>query len=303
MVNKSVPYSKAQQLTDISLSKGYTFTYTAFVEDKKQLYKDINKRLIILETSLNKDNEELESIYSWATELLNEEREEVFLRLNWLKQLYKIKDEIEFVDTKEKVNQLRRSISTVQTCPMKKQIMSELDELEQLLPEEELTPNDMSTEQLLMEKSIEEAGEVFINLGKSGREFVISNVLKQNGENATIESIRESSFTLENRIKKLIEIDDLKEFIDLLEQLPIRSFSSLNGKVKKNIAKQLIEVKGWNGFASLERRIEQLAMQGREEKEDENIIKTSIYHAAITLDINIGKDTKEESSNYYKVII
>lgn len=288
---KFLPSSKAQQLSDIQITENeFSFTFTEHADEKK-LYKEISMRLIALEKSLDVNKKELEDIYNKTQgfQLAIEEKEEVLLRLDWLNRLYKAKEEIKSVETKEKAKQLHRLISPVQTCPMKKQLMSEINSLEQSLPEEKVIFEKPSNEQILMEKAIEEVGDIFINLGKAGRAFVISDVLKRFGDSASIKDIKDSTLKLEQHVKDLAEINNPTELLNHLEQLPLQSFSDLEVGKKEKVVERILKNSQWNGLSSLDRTIAQLdkviTKEERDQYERENfIILQNGEKASVSLD-------------------
>lgn len=287
----SLPSSKAVPVNGISLTnKDFEFTYTASVDEKK-LYKDISMRLIALEKSQDVNKKELEAINHMVEgfQIAIDEKEEILLRIDWLHRLYKVKEEIEFVDTKEKVYALQTVIATVQTCPMKNELMAELNSLEQSLPSGVEDSEMLSSEQLLMEKAIEEAGDVFINLGKAGREFVIADVLNQFGDDSSIANVKECAIALEKRVESLSEVSERIELITHLEQLPLPTFTVLEAERKEKIMDHLIETSKWNGLTSLDRNIAQLdkaiTKEELEQYEKENaIILSNGNKAAETID-------------------
>ncbi|MEC2071343.1 hypothetical protein [Alkalihalophilus marmarensis] len=288
----STPASQAQQLHKKSLSSSdLQFTYTGCI-DETALYDDINRKLIELEKSLEIDNVELETIKVLASEfkVSTEFKEEILMRIDWLERLYKAKEEIGSIDTLEKAKQLRRLISPVQTCPMKQQLMTLIAELEQSLSEAHLVPSEIQSEHRLMEESLEEAGDVFLNLGKVGRESVIADVISRFGENTSIDIITEMAEELEQRVKALSEEENHNELLVELEQLPLKSFAELTKGRKASIVKNLIKQSKWSGLAALDRQIAQLdrslAKKEHEKNEAENTILTNEGKATTTLNIN-----------------
>lgn len=297
MINfSSLPFSEAELVSEVAVSiEGVRFTFHEN-QDERKIYNDLNKRLGVLETSLEMDNEELASIHQ-ATDSFKvaiDDKEEVLLRIDWLRRLYEVKEVIQSVDTKEYAERLRTMIASVQTCPMKNELMDELNSLIASIPSEQVGQEQMSLEQELMEKAIEEAGDVFINLGKAGREFVIEGVIKQSVKKATVEDVKENTIALEQRVESLADLKGQEELIHQLESLPIASFSPLSNERKARIAEKLLEMKNWNGLATLERVILQmdrfLTNEEQKQQEAKNTIVTSNGNAALTLDIKHVED-------------
>lgn len=227
-------------------------------------------------------------------QILLDEKEELMLRIDWLHRLYRIKEEVNQVHTIEKVKELRRTLSSVQTCPLKKQLLTELQSIENTFPEEK--PH-VTREGELMEKAITEIGADFINLGKAGREYVIKEVMKTNGEERTMEQIRNATTTLESNVTALKECHTKEELLSKLETLPLPSFSSLRGDRKEAIAERLLDNKTWNGLHSLERIIQHLnRIIAKEEEEKETITIEHNGKAAVSFCVD------NEKNNVVKIV-
>lgn len=285
----SLPSSVAEPLNELVLTDQYKkFTFTQFVEERK-LYINLNKELTKLETSTDVNNIELEKIIRLSEQFQREQdwKVEILLRIEWLQRLYKAKAEVGSADTKYKIKQLRELVAPVQTCPLKNQLLAEIDSREASMPAEAIS-KELTQFELLMEYAINEVGDVFINLGKVGREYVIAEVLKQEGDLANAAKVQDFAIHLEQRVLILAEITDRVEIIDELEQLPLSVFSTLDTVKKARVAETLIQDKGWSGLYSLDRRIAQLNnaidREEREKYERENIIDLSDGKAAATID-------------------
>ena len=283
-----LPSSEAQQLNEFPIMNNeFEFTYIESIDEQK-LYIDLNSRLILLERSLDMDKTELDAIDQLAEGFLAaiDEKEEVLLRIDWLRRLYKVNVEIKSIDSKEKAMRLRRLILSVQTCPMKKMLMDEIDILEYSLPKNSIEP---SKEQNLMEKAVEEIGTDFINLGKAGREYVLADVTSQYGDKADVRNMKELTTAFENRVNDLKKIDELTEMVTYLDQLPLQLFSILEASIKEAIAIRLIETKKWNGFATLDRIISQynkaIMAELKKKQEMEHTILTTDGKGAFTITI------------------
>lgn len=283
----SLPSSEAELLNEINAStKGVRFTFTGSV-DERNLYSNLNKRLSILETSLEIDKEELNAIQqeSDSFRVSIEEKEEVLLRIDWLRRLYEVKEAIQSVETKEHAEQLRTKIASVQTCPMKNELLVKLDSLVKSLPSEQTEQPQLSPEQELMEKAIVEAGDAFINLGRAGREYVVTKVIEEFGGDVPVASIQEAVSALEEQVARLAGIDDVEELQTQLETLPLSNYSRLSSERKQMVADQLIENKQWKGLASLDRLIHQLDAK-LSAAEEQEMMKSMESGIATALDIN-----------------
>lgn len=290
----ALPSTIAEPLSIARLTlEEVTLTYTEN-KDEEKLYKELSHRLIELERSLEVNKEELQLISELANSFQTsiDEKEEILLRIDWLNRLYRVKEEVTEIYTNEKAKQLRRLLSPVQTCPLKKQLMEQIDILEKSLPEEKIP---VTQEQQLMERAIEEIGADFINLGKAGRDFVISEVLEQFGDNATMENVKTSTLALEQRVKDLLTVNDPTKLLNQLENLPLKLFSEFKNDRKEAIVNRLMQHKKWNGLAALDRIIVQLnraiTAEQKKKEEMENTILTADGKAALVLDIkNINED-------------
>jgi len=285
----SLPSSMAKPLNELDLSEEYIkYTFTEFIDEAK-LHTEINTELKKLETSTDVNNIELEKIIRLSEQFQGEQewKEEALLRIDWLQRLYKAKAEVGLVDTKDKLKQLREVVAPVQTCPLKNQLLTEFDSLEASMPEE-ATSKEPTEFELLMENAMNEVGDLFINLGKTGREYVIAEVLKHEGDQATTAHVHTLAGQVEHRVLALTEITDRRKVMAELDQLPLSVFSSLDEVKKERAAEALIQEKGWTGLFSLERRITQISKAiDREERvnyERENVIDLPDGKAAATID-------------------
>lgn len=286
----SLPSSVAKSLTALDLTEKYNnFTFTQFIDEGK-LYSEINNELIKLETSTEVNSIGLEKIIRLSEQLQGEQewKEEVLSRIDWLQRLYKAKAEMGSVGTKEELEQLRVLVAPVQTCPLKTQLLAEIGSLEALMSVE-TTFKEQTGFELLMEKAVNEVGKEFINLGKAGRERVIAEVLKLEGDRATTAHVQALAGQVEQRVLALSEVSDCAKMIEELDQLPLSAFSSLKEAKKERIADALIQEKGWTGLFSLERKITQISNAiDREELENyerENVIDLPDGKVAATLDL------------------
>lgn len=286
----SLPSSVAKPLNVLDLTEKYNnFTFTQFIDEGK-LYSEINNELIKLETSTELNSIGLEKIIRLSEQLQGEQewKEEVLSRIDWLHRLYKAKAEMGSVGTKEELKQLRVLVAPVQTCPLKTQMLAEIDSLEASMSLED-TSKEQTGFELLMEKAVNEVGKEFINLGKVGREYVITEVLIQEGNQATTAHVQTLAGQLEQRVLLLSGIEDRAELIAELDQLPLAFFASLHEAKKERVAEALIQEKGWTGLFSLERKITQISnaidREEREKYERENVIDLPDGKAAATIDL------------------
>lgn len=257
--------------------------------DEDQLYKDLNTRLLTLEIAITIDEKSLQLIIQDAKGLRFSvgEKEEVLMRIDWLKRLEQVQENLGDVQTKEEAQKQMRLILSCQTSPLKNQLTIQLDQLIESLPSESNETIQVSAEESLMEKAIEEAGNAFINLGRSGRDFIIVDVIRQFGEKATIEAIIEHTVQLEQCVVSLADVKGKAELIRKLESLPIASFSTMPAERKAEIGERLLEANQWSGLATLERMILHwnrfLTNEEEKQQEVENTIHLSKAEATLTL--------------------
>lgn len=238
-------------------SRDYFFTYTENIDEQK-LYNELSKRLIALELSLEVNNKELNDIESLIKDMhiVLTYKNELLLRLEWMNRLYQAKEKIASAGTTDKAREVKKLITPVQTCPLKTDILKELDSLEKTFRTEDAAV--MSREQNLMMKSVEEAGEEFNNLGKAGRDYVISEAFAEFGSDATIKRVKEITSLLEERANGLAYIKDKEVFLKKLRKLPLTNLSFISDDRLEVVIERLIQNKTWTGLASLDRVIKQV---------------------------------------------
>lgn len=261
------------------------FNYTSMaVSDEMALYNAINVRLIELEKALEIDTAVLQSIIEDTSKMMIQldEKEELFLRINWLERLLKVEQEIDDVETYDQANELHRYIFNCQTSPLKKQLQDRLEELLATLPQEVIEKTDA---EILMEKAIENAGDDFINLGKAGREHVINDLLEKFGEDVPVASIQEAVSALEHEVNALSEIEDVQGLQDQLETLPLSNYPRLSLERKQIVVEQLIENRQWKGLSSLDRLVRQLDAK-LSATEEQEMMKSMESGFATALDFN-----------------
>lgn len=272
MIDYSVlPGSIATRALESAVSEGFYYTVTADM-DEAPVYQELNQRLIHLETSADIHVEELQAIEQASVDLVFnvEAKEEVELRIDWLKRLYEVKGLLPTVSTPTEVEHLRSMLGPVQTCPLKNELLTALAHLAETLPVE-VEPVTLNKFERVMEFAIEKAGDDFINLGKAGREHVVNDLLKEFGQNVPLASIQEAVSALERQVFDLAEIEDAQSLQIQLAALPLSNYSSLSSDRKQLVAEQLIEHRQWKGLASLERLIHQLDAKLSAAKEQDTV--------------------------------
>lgn len=225
-------------------------------KDETPIYQVLNRRLMQLETSRELYEDELNAIEESSVDLVVsiDAKEEVQLRIDWLKRLYEVKISLPTVSTFAELERLHVTLSSVQTCPMRSELLRALDQLAATLPAEtELrVQNEFDR---VMEMAIEQAGEVFINLGKAGRENIVQGALEEFGGSVSIDYLKEATMSLEQQVARLAEADNEEAFQTQLNYLPLPHYANLSVERKQIVTKQLLEKRNWKGLASLDRMI------------------------------------------------
>ncbi|MFD0942360.1 hypothetical protein [Savagea faecisuis] len=289
MINfMSFPGSSAVEVSKASvLDESLKYTSTIVV-DEIGLYEDLNIRLMELEKALDIDVEALQSIIDDTSKMMIRwgEKNELLLRINWLERLLKVQQEINNVTTYKQADELRIYISSCQTSPLKKQLQERLDDLLEALPQESIEKTDIEQ---LMDFAIENVGDDFINLGKSGREEVINRLYTQFGVNVPVNKIQDEVIALEEKVARLVKVEDVQILRDQLETLPLSNYPRLSSERKQVVTEQLMESRQWKGLASLDRLIHQLDAKQRvaEEQKDLQIMESGFV---TDLDFNHVKD-------------
>ncbi|WP_153730409.1 hypothetical protein [Sporosarcina obsidiansis] len=281
----NLPGSLATSVVEPVVSEGFYYTVTAS-RDEAPFYQELNERLTKLETSIDVQIEELQAIEKASTELIFnvEAKGEVELRIDWLKRLFDVEDALPSVSTCTEAERLRATLSSVQTCPMKSELLIVLDSLATSLPDETETVS-LSANDRVMEFAIEQAGDGFINLGRAGRERVVKDLLKRFGEDVPLAYIQEAVSEIEGQVVRLAEIEDAKTLQKQLETLPLPSYAGLSTERKQMVSEQLIQSRQWKGLASLSRLIHQLDAKLISTAEEQEELETMNDYSSAVLDV------------------
>lgn len=279
-----LPSSSAIKGSDAPLLDKNTNYTSMTVSDEIALYNDLNARLIDLEKACEIDADVLQSITDDTSKMVFrwDEKEELLLRINWLNRLSKVQEEIGDVATYDQAKKLRGHISSCQTSPLKKQLQDRLDDLLAKLPQEEI---EKTATEKLMEFAIENTGDDFINLGRAGREDIVSRLFEQFGGDVPIGKIQEEVTALEQRVARLAEIEDAHALQTQLEALPLSNYPRLSSERKQLVAEQLIDGKKWKRLASLDRLVRQLDAK-LSAAEEQEMMKSMESGFATALDFN-----------------
>lgn len=254
-----LPSSSGSAITEEHTKQNEIY-YTAYEsQDEKEIYDLLNKGLTKLETATMLHEEDLAAIEAAAEDIVLsiELKEEIVLRIDWMKRLYEAQQDLSTISTVNEAQQLRSLIAPVQTCPLKGRLSTELTEIIATLPNVSKQVEKSAFDQL-MEHAINQAGEEFINLGSVGRAQVVEELLSKNGPEASVESIQVATAKLEQQVVELQGITHLRDMKRKLEALPLPSFAQLAEERKDLVTSKLIENSTWLGLASLDRMIHQL---------------------------------------------
>ncbi|MHA6259042.1 hypothetical protein ACXYMX_03905 [Sporosarcina sp. CAU 1771] len=262
-----------------SLNKGLYFSSTEAVATF-ELTKELRTRILALEQSADIHREELASIKKETDGLrfAIEEKEDLLLRLNWIRGLYDVNAAISTIDCKEEAETLSGKLKSLPRYPLKEQLVKEVAALIESLPSKDLeeTAFDKLTEQAFIY-----AGDTFLNLGKTGRDVVLANVYEKYQGQAAIEHIQQQAKMLEEAVARLSGIKESERLVLQLEKLPLATFGELSDEVKGQIAEKLILSNEWQGLAELQRRIIRLS-------KDNDLPSTPLNFYQQTLSVSVG---------------
>ncbi|PID21743.1 hypothetical protein CSV61_08565 [Sporosarcina sp. P3] len=251
-------------------SSGYGFSdeqdqmkgiyYTALEgRDERKVYNELNERLTLIETVTTLHEADLAAIEEDASAIIVsiELKEEIQLRIEWMKRLYEVQYSLSFPNTLSDLERLRSLIVPVQTCPLKVVLVAELENRIASLPVETKQIKESALDEL-MEQAIEQAGEEFINLGAAGRAHVVEKLLVDRGALVSIDMVQQASVSLERQVTELHDSLNIEDFRMKLEALPLPVFTHLSEEQKDIVASKLQDSNVWQGLASLNRMIDQL---------------------------------------------
>lgn len=251
------------------------------VKDEALVYKDLSSRLIDIETKIDIEQEKVTEIETEAKQMMLaiDEKQELLMRCQWLFSLCTVKEQIDSITTMNELKSLSSKISSVQTCPLKKELMEQLSALEQTLEPEVV---EHSAKDAIIEAVFEEGNETFINLGKVGRDHVLDTLFASDSA-VTVEQVIAASEELEQSVEHLKGINYLEHFDAAITKLPLASLERLTEDHRKEVVQELHENAKWNGLFSLDRMVLQLIKQFERNATAEQAIAPSIQE---TISIN-----------------
>lgn len=234
--------------------------YTALErQDERRIYDELNDKLTRLETDTALHEDDLAVIEENVSAIVVsiELKEEIQLRIDWVKRLYEVRHSLSSTNTLSETERLRSLIAPVQTCPLKTVLSAELENVISSLPVE-TKQIEKSVFDELMERAIEQAGEEFINLGAAGRAYVVEKLLAAEGTLVSVEMIQQASMELERQVTELHDALGIEDLRVKLEALPLPTFTNLLEEQKDVVIAKLQKADAWQGLASLNRMIDQL---------------------------------------------
>lgn len=247
--------SLGQETTEHDPLKGYTLTSTE-VMDEAPLYKQLSMQLIELETTTDYTVEQVQPIHEIAEKMfLNiDEKAELLMRCEWLEVMKAIEKDIATYNSLESVQTAKRQLGRVQTCPLKNELKAKLDELEGQFA----TTKVLSVKEQLVEDIFATGNETFINLGTAGREFVLTEILK---ETPSVELAIAKAEALEAQVQSAKQSTNVDELKSNIEALPLAHLANVPVEYEQEVLQKLLDHPTWNGLFNLDLLIRQYTAQ------------------------------------------
>ncbi|MCP1143651.1 hypothetical protein [Lysinibacillus endophyticus] len=258
MINISILPSSVATKEHIAVPSVIMGVVSIEVQDEQKVYKELSHKLIELETSLNYSLQTVNEIEKMVNQMIIaiDEKHELLLRCEWLVTMSEIKDKIDKITSLEDIKSARAKLSHVQTCPLKKQLMEQLEQKEANLEPVEVI---LSSKAALVEAIFESGNETFINLGSAGREYVLEEVLA-NGK-GTIEETIANAVALEASVQAAKQSSSTAELSQVLESLPLQHFGNIPTEYVEEVLQSLLDNANWNGLFQLDLQIKHTVTQ------------------------------------------
>lgn len=210
---------------------------TVHVLDDHIRYRQIEEKLATLEQSTIRDEETLTFLHMQTCMLfyMDDEREELLIRIRWLKQLYDVAKKVDSVKTKKDIERLQAILTTLPPSPLKRTIEQQLHEKH--VGEE----NDQQWLVPIMEK----ADPIFLNLGKDGRRAIIRELEEKRHLplDVLLAYVRERAVEIEENVRQLACVSSIDSLVVALDALPFSLYHSLSHEEKREVAEHLYETK------------------------------------------------------------
>lgn len=227
------------------------------VVDEMALYQQLSKQLSELEVTVDYTASQVKPIQEKVKKIMInlDEKEELFLRCEWLVTMKEIEGQLDELTTLEAGKVNRAKLERIQTCPLKKELLQKLEALEiKLMPVEK----QLSMKEALVEAIFATRNETFINLGSAGRDYVVEEVLTGNGK---VETVIAKAEELEAKVQSIKNIKSIDELRQTLLGLPLQYFSAIPSEYEEEVLQFLIENPNWNGLFQLDLQIKQFTSQ------------------------------------------
>lgn len=230
-----------------------------FIEavDELALYQQLNKQLSELEVMVDYKDSQVKTIQVQIEKMMIrlDEKEELLMRCEWLITMKDIEGCLAQLTTLEVVKATRSKLSRVQTCPLKKKLQQKLETLEaQLIPVE----NQLSPKEVLVEAIFATGNETFMNLGSTGRNYVLEEVVKSDGK---IETAIAKAKELEAFVQEIKQSRSVAFLHRALKQLPLLNFNTIPVEHEEEVLQILLDNANWNGLFQLDLQIKHTAAQ------------------------------------------
>lgn len=121
-----------------------------------------------------------------------------------------------------------------------------------------MTTKVLSAKEQLVEDIFATGNETFINLGTAGREFVLTEVLK---ETPSVELAIAKAEALEAQVKAAKQSVNVEELKANLESLPLVHLVNVPAEYEQEILQKLLDQPTWNGLFNLDLLIRQYTVQ------------------------------------------
>lgn len=247
--------SFAQETTKQDPLKGYTVTSTE-VMDEAPLYKQLSKQLIELETTTDYTVKQVQPIRDIIEKmfLYIDEKAELLMRCKWLEVMKEIEQDIATYNSLESVQAAKRQLDHVQTCPLKNELKAKLEEKKAQFA----TTKVLSSKEQLVEDIFATGNETFINLGTTGRKFVLELVLS---EQTSVELAITKAEALEAQVQAAKQSANVEELKGNLEGLPLANLSNVLVEYEQEVLQKLVDQPTWNGLFNLDLLIRKYTTQ------------------------------------------
>lgn len=236
------------------LLKSISYTETL---DEERYYKDLSKKLFELETKIEYNVDQVQVICEQVEKMFLrlDEKAELLMRCVWLVAMSEVKNEMHKIASLEDIKLARTKLNRVQTCPLKKQLIDQLAQIEAKLEPIEVV---LTSKDALVEAILETGNKTFINLGTTGREYVLTEICKVI---PSVELAISKAEVLETQVQAAKESTTVKELKAKLEVLPLKHLVKVPAEYEQEVLQKLLDQSTWNGLFNLDLLIRQFTAQ------------------------------------------